>query len=163
MLKIFQPLLLLLLGEGNLIGRIWPFWRSQSASRILFFFTNLKGLDYIPCSCKCVNHGAKTPPSMMENKIRKHEVKMPPSMMSNPLVNVANLGAIIEGSVSLMLNDFFGVLYLACVKKNVENRNSRIGILKWPKTSYRIPFPRECLRKVCFPWFNVFPLFRQKR
>ena len=38
---------------------------------------------------------------MMESKIRKHEVKMPPSMMSNPLVNVANLGAIIEGSVSL--------------------------------------------------------------
>ena len=38
---------------------------------------------------------------MMESKIRKHEVKMPPSMMSNALVNVANLGAIIEGSVSL--------------------------------------------------------------
>ena len=37
----------------------------------------------------------------MESKIRKHEVKMPPSMMSNPLVNAANLGAIIEGSVSL--------------------------------------------------------------
>ena len=32
---------------------------------------------------------------------QKHEVKMPPSMMSNALVNVANLGAIIEGSVSL--------------------------------------------------------------
>ena len=27
----------LLLGEGNLIGRIWPSWRSQSASRILLF------------------------------------------------------------------------------------------------------------------------------
>ena len=38
---------------------------------------------------------------MMEVKIRKHEVKMPPSMMSNDLVTVANLGAIIEGSVSL--------------------------------------------------------------
>ena len=26
-----------LLGEGNLIVGIWPFWRSQSASRILLF------------------------------------------------------------------------------------------------------------------------------
>ena len=32
---------------------------------------------------------------------QNQEVKMPPSMMSNALVNVANLGAIIEGSVSL--------------------------------------------------------------
>ena len=40
---------------------------------------------------------------MMESKIRKHEVKMPPSMMSNALVNVANLGTIIEGSVCPVL------------------------------------------------------------
>ena len=32
-----------LLGEGNWMAGIWPFWRSQSASRILSFFTNLKG------------------------------------------------------------------------------------------------------------------------
>ena len=39
-----------------------------------------------------------------------------PSMMSNALVNVANLGAIIEGSVSLMLNHLTGVPGL-CGKK----------------------------------------------
>ena len=37
----------------------------------------------------------------MESKIRKREVKMSPSMMNNPLVNAPNLGAIVEGSVSL--------------------------------------------------------------
>ena len=95
---------------------------------------------------------------MMESKIRKHEVKMPPSMMSNALVNVANLGAIIEGSVALMLNDLTGVPGL-CEKKP-RKQKSRIGSLKWPKTSYRIPFPWVCLQKVCFPWFTVFPNLR---
>ena len=44
----------------------------------------------------------------MESKIRKHEVKMPPSMMSNALLNVANLGAIIDGSISLYASWFTG-------------------------------------------------------
>ena len=35
-----------------------------------------------------------------------------------------------------------------------------MGSLKWPKTSYRIPFPRVCLQKVCFLDSMCFPVLR---
>ena len=41
------------------------------------------------------------------------------------------------------------LVYLACEKKP-RKQKSRIGSLKWLKTSYRIPFPRVCLQTVCF-------------
>ena len=61
-------------------------------------------------------------------------------MMSNALVNVANLGPSLRAAFPLMLNDLTGVPGL-CEKKT-RKQKSRIGSLKWPKTSYRIPFPR---------------------
>ena len=57
-----------------------------------------------------------------------------------------------------MLNDLTGVPGL-CEKKT-RKQKSRIGSLKWPKTSYRIPFPRVCLQKVCFLDSMCFPVLR---
>ena len=66
----------------------------------------------------------------------------------------------LRAAFALMLNDLTGVPGL-CEKKS-RKQKSRIGSLKWPKISCRIPFPQVCLHKVCFPWFNVFPNLRPR-
>ena len=54
------------------------------------------------------------------------KTKMPPSLMSNAVVNAVNLGPIIQGSISLKLNDL--PCTLASVQKNRENRNLEKGV-----------------------------------
>ena len=63
------------------------------------------------------------------------------------------LGPSLRAAFALILNDLTGVPGLCETKP--RKQKSRIRSLKWPKTSYRIPFPQ-----VCLPWFNVFPNLR---